>query len=83
MKDMLKNMRIRKKLLIIVCFMVSCMLILGIASVFFMNRINLGSTKLADNWLPSVIAADELNVQTSDYRVMEYELIIETDEAAM
>lgn len=83
MKDMIKNMKIKKKLLVIVYFMVSCILLLGIATIFFMNKINAGSTKLADNWLPSVIAAEELNVQTSDYRIMEYKLIIETDAAAM
>lgn len=79
----MKNLRIKSKLLILVIAMTAVIIFIGSLSIIFMGQINSGSTEIAENWMPSIIVAEELNTMTSDYRIEEYRLIIETDKAEM
>lgn len=72
----MKNLRIKVKLGILAAFTMLCLIAIGIISLKFMNSINSGSTVITKNWMPSIIAAEELNTLTSDFRIREYEHII-------
>lgn len=83
MSEQLKNMAVRKKLMILVTFTLISIVGIGVISLLFMNSINKASTEIADNCVPSIIAAEEINTSTSDYRINEFKLIIATDKAEM
>ncbi len=59
------------------------MVALGFMSLSYMKRINEGSTDISDIWLPSVIASEELNTLTSDFRREEYKHIVAQDQQTM
>ena len=61
------------------------LLMLGM-SLFALNQmasINQKSTDMAENWLPSVRFVEELNTDTSDYRILELEHTLADDDASM
>lgn len=77
----MKNLKISVKLLILVSFMLVALIVTGILSLNFMNQINQSSTKIASEWLPSVICAEEINTNTSDFRIYQYaHALEETDD---
>lgn len=79
----MKNLKIRTKLLLQTVFLLIGLVAVGITSLMFMGNINDGSTEISQNWLPSVIAAEELNTLTSDYRISEFEHIVAQDSTTM
>lgn len=81
MQKKIKNFRIQSKLMILAVILVAFSVIIGVASLLFMNNINNGLTALAQNWLPSAIKSEQMNTSESDYRINEYKLIIATDQA--
>lgn len=83
MNQLVKNMKIKMKILMIVSISVICLGVIGVMSLIFMNRINAGSTEISKNWLPSVIVAEEINTLTSDYRILEYNHVIAEDAEEM
>lgn len=80
---MLKNLKISKKLFVLVFSLLLCLSIVGGSSIALMNKINDASTEIAGNWLPSVIIAEEINTMTSDYRIYEIDHIVTQDAAMM
>lgn len=72
----MKNLRIRTKLMLLVLVTIASLVILGFTSIILMNSMNQSSTVIAENWMPSIIVAEELNTLTSDYRIQEYKHII-------
>lgn len=83
MREVIKNMKIRFKILIIVAISAVSLVALGFISMAYMNSINQGSTDISKSWMPSVIIAEELNTLTSDYRIQEYKHILSTDSNVM
>ena len=79
----MKNLKIRSKLFILVGMLIVGLIALGMTSLSFMSKINGSSTILAENWLPSTIAAEELNTLTSDYRINEFAHIVAQDQKSM
>ena len=79
----MKNLKIRSKLFILVGMLIVGLIALGMTSLSFMSKINGSSTILAENWLPSTIAAEELNTLTSDYRINEFAHIVAQDQESM
>ncbi len=79
----MKNLKIKTKLFLLAVFMLIGMVALGIMSLSYMNRINKGSTEISEEWLPSVIASEELNTLTSDFRREEYKHIVAQDQQTM
>lgn len=79
----MKNIKIKYKLLMLVAFMLTGFILMGITSLRTMDEINEGSTVISANWLPSVIASEELNTLTSDYRIQEYKHIVAQDSQTM
>lgn len=79
----MKNIKIKFKMLILVVFMLAGLFIMGMLSLKFMSNINEGTTVISVNWMPSVIASEELNTLTSDYRIREYQHIVAQDQRTM
>lgn len=79
----MKNFKIKTKLFTLVLFMLVGLIGIGFVSLAFMSNINEGTTEVAENWMPSVITAEDLNTLTSDYRINEYGHVVATDEATM
>lgn len=80
---MLKNLKISKKLFVLVLSLLICLSVVGGSSIVLMKQINDASTEISKNWLPSVIIAEELNTSTSDYRRYEINHIVSQDDATM
>ena len=72
----MKNLRIRTKLLMQTTFLLLGLTVLGIVSLVFMYRMNERNTAINDDWLPSVVTAEELDTLTSNFRIKEYGHII-------
>ena len=70
--DKLKNMKVRKKLSLLTTILVGAIVILGIIAGVSMALLNRQTQAVADNWLPSVRLAGEMNTKTSDYRIAQY-----------
>lgn len=79
----MKNLKIRTKLIILVGFLLIGTIALGILSLNFMSTINDSSTELAENSLPSTIAAEEMNTALSDVRIQEFKHILSQDTQEM
>lgn len=83
MNSKLKNVRIMKKIMLIVAVGIISLVLLGIVSVIFMRSINNASTEITKSALPSVITAEELNTNTSDYRIQEFKHVVSHNPAEM
>lgn len=79
----MKNLKIKTKLIALVGLLVVAIIAVGILAILFMASINDSSTMLADNILPSVIAAEEMNTTLSDVRIKEYKHVVSQDKQAM
>ncbi|WP_426071394.1 methyl-accepting chemotaxis protein [Janthinobacterium sp. DSP2-3-3] len=56
---------------------------LGVSAIFSMARINTASTDLADNWMPSVLAAMSMRSDVSDFRRWELAHMLAAQDADM
>lgn len=83
MKNLIKNMKMRQKVMCIVIPTALMLVVLGVISLIFMQNINEASTVISENSLPSVIVAEELNTNSSDYRISELQHVVAQDEATM
>ncbi len=79
----MKNIKIKSKLFMLAVFMLVGMIVLGLVSLSFMDKINRGTTEVSEMWLPSVIASEELTNLTSNFRREEYKHIVAQDEQTM
>lgn len=72
----MKNLRIKTKLLMQTTFLLLGLTALGVVSLVFMYRMNERNTAINDDWLPSVVTAEDLDTLTSNFRIREYGHII-------
>lgn len=79
----MKNLKIRTKLLLLVALLLIALSATGFFAVNFMGKINNGSTVISQNWMPSIIVAEELNTLTSDFRIREMAHVIAQDSDSM
>lgn len=79
----MKNFKIKTKMFLLAAFMLAGMAALAFVSLSYMNRINKGTTEISETWMPSVIASEELNTLTSDFRREEYKHIVAQDQQTM
>lgn len=83
MKNFIKNLRVRSKLMILVGVGVLGMAVLGLLSIVFMSKINDAATEIAEKWMPLTISAEDINNYTSMYRLYEYKHTISNDATEM
>ncbi|MDE6929634.1 MAG: MCP four helix bundle domain-containing protein, partial [Lachnospiraceae bacterium] len=77
MRTSLKNkMTIKNRLILIEIISILGMIVIGLVAIMTSRKINQASTDIADFWVPSAIAAEQLNTDTSDYRIAEHEYIL-------
>lgn len=83
MGSFIKNLRVKQKMMCIIIPVVVLLVALGIVSILFLQQVNSASTEISQNSLPSVIVAEEINTNSSDFRIAEYKHVLATDAAAM
>ena len=79
----MRDIRIRTKLMTLGAVCVLGLLILERESVFTASRIKQAGDETSDIWINAVIAAEELNTATSDYRIKESRHAVTTDPELM
>ncbi len=79
----MKNLKLKFKLLILCITLLVFLLFTGVLSLFFMSQLNASTAIIAENWVPSVIIAEELNTSTSDFRINEYVHVLSQDAESM
>lgn len=79
----MKNLKIKFKLILLVGFLLIAMLGVGVFSMINMDKINMTSTEMATNSLPSTDSAHRLNTLSSDYRLQEFAHILSTSQEDM
>lgn len=79
----IRNTKIKTKLLILGVISIGGLILMGIESTLTAKQMSQASTDISQQWLPSVVIAEELNTATSDYRLKENEHVIAADMAMM
>lgn len=79
----MKNLKVKTKLITLIAFLVICLAGVGLYSMSTMARINESSTIIASNWMPSTIAAQDMDTTTSDYMIQILTHVISQDSASM
>lgn len=79
MSNIIRNFKIKSKIIIIVGIGMVSLIIVGIISLFYMYNINKASIEISGIWMPSSVIVQELNTKTSDYRINEYKHVISED----
>lgn len=83
MGKMIKNFKMKQKIMCIVIPTIVLLCVIGVVSLIFMSRINKASTEISGNSLPSVIAAEEINTTSSDFRLAEFKHVLAPDSETM
>ena len=73
---MLKNMKIMGKLALGFGIVLVFLLSLGIISLQKMSAINDQSTVITESWMPSIKVVQDINTNTSDFRIAEYQHVL-------
>lgn len=83
MEHRLNNLKVKKKLMVLVRFLVGGTIIVGLMSIISLSLLKDKLTEVADNWMESTMMAEEMNALTSDYRLQQYGHLTATTEALM
>lgn len=79
----IRNIKIKTKLLLLGGVSILGMVFIGAESILTSRQINAASTEISQSWVPAIIIAEELNTETSDYRIKEYYHVITQDDVTM
>ncbi|OSA98840.1 UNVERIFIED_ORG: methyl-accepting chemotaxis protein [Clostridium botulinum] len=74
---------IKSKLIFLVTMFVITIVFMGIYSTKTLSSVNKQSTIITQEFIPAMICSEELNVMTSDFRLLEYDHIISNTSEAM
>jgi len=80
---MLNNLKMATKLSLGFGIVLILMIVSGIVSLNRMSIVNDQSTILSENWMPSIKVTEEINTNTSDFRIAEYEHVLSTTDEGM
>ncbi|MFT3929122.1 MAG: methyl-accepting chemotaxis protein [Spongiibacteraceae bacterium] len=72
----MKNLTVAAKMGLGFGIVLILMLVMGAVTINRMNRVNEQSTNMAKNWMPSIRVVEEINTNTSDFRVAELQHVI-------
>lgn len=78
-----KSKKIKRKFYSFSGGLIVALFLMGILSLGIIGALNKETTVVSDNWLPSVIIAEELNTATSDFRIAEISHVISQNISAM
>lgn len=79
----IRNISIKTKLLLLGGVSILGLVFIGAESIITAKQINEASTEISQSWVPAIIIAEELNTETSDYRIKEFYHTITHDEETM
>ena len=79
----LKDLRISTRLKLSFGLMATLMLLLIASAVMQMGNLRAATVDLSENWLPSVGFVGDMNTHTSDFRLSEFQHVLNTDDARM
>jgi len=74
---------IKSKLILLISLLILSMLFLGLYSLNNLKNVNKISTDMSEQLVPGIINSGNINTMTSDFRILEYEHIISTDDNVM
>lgn len=79
----IRNISIKTKLLTLGGVGILGLIFIGAESIITARQINQASTEISQSWVPAIIIAEELNTETSDYRIKEFYHAITHDQETM
>lgn len=82
-EENLKDMKVKRKMKSLTGFMITSLIIVGLAGIIALSILNNQTRTISTGWVPSLAIAEKLNTLTSDYRVAEYAHLTATDEATI
>jgi methyl-accepting chemotaxis protein len=80
---MFNNLKISTRLTATLALLVAVMLAIAGTAWWQMKAIHEVTHEITSNWLPSVERVNQMNTSTSDFRIAEFQHVLNTDEAAM
>jgi methyl-accepting chemotaxis protein len=73
---MIKNMNVSSKLGLGFGILIILVVLLGIISIQKMSHVNAQSTVITENWMPSIKVVEEINTNSSNLRIKQYDHIL-------
>lgn len=83
MKQVFKNMKTKKKLLVLSAFLIGGIFLVGIAALVSMSWMKKSLNDISIGWMPSCTMSEEMDMLTSEYRVKQYGFLVSTTEEEM
>ena len=80
---MLKNLKIATRLAGTLGLLLAMMLAMGGLALWQMNTMRQATQQITGNWLPSVEHVNQMDSATSNFRILAYRHVLNTDEKAM
>lgn len=81
LKERLKNLKVRKKMLVYGVIMIVLVVFLGAISMLASFFMNMQKNDITSVWMPALVHARELDTLTSNYRLQQYGYIAATTDA--
>lgn len=72
LEQLLRNLKMKKKLAVLVGFMIAGILIVGLSAIVSLSILEDKIATIGENWMPSSTMAQTMNTLTSDYRMKQY-----------
>ncbi len=80
---MLNNLKISSRLVGVLGLLVGLLLAIVAAALWQMGSMRAATNEITGNWLPSVEHINKMNTAASDFRVAQYQHVVNTDDKAM
>jgi methyl-accepting chemotaxis protein len=79
----LSNLKISTRLMGVFGFITALLVAIVSTALLQMGVMRADTSEITDNWLPSVEVVNKINTGTSDFRIQEYDHVLNTDDGAM
>ena len=66
-----KNIKMVQKLMVVFSIICTFMIGMGVFSIMELQRVAQSADDIVKNWMPNIVAASDMNTNTSDYRIAE------------
>lgn len=79
---MLNRMKLKTKLSAMAALLLTFLIVMGFLSLVLMSRLSSALSDLSVTWIPGIVLADDINVQSNLYRTYEYRHVLAKDDAS-
>lgn len=83
MERLIQNLRTRKKMAVLVGFMITGIFLVGAAAIISLVILQKKITDLGEGWMPAATMAQQMNTLTSDYRMRQFAHVSASTEELM